>query len=133
VTIEERTSLRLTVLTEPLAGCRLEPDAEVPPWAGSASGGFFSVTRTTDELSVVCPEEQVPEGTVCERGWRALKMEGPFDLSLVGVLASVVAPLAVAGVNVLVIATYETDYVLVKEVNLDLAVSTLRERGHGVS
>ena len=121
------------MLEEPLAVCRLDPDADVPPWAGSAAGGLSSVTRTTEELSVVCPERVVPRRVLCERGWRALKMEGPFDLSLVGILASVVAPLAEAGVNVFVTATYDTDYVLVKEENLDLAVAALRERGHEVS
>jgi uncharacterized protein len=133
VTIEESTSLRLTVLEEPLAVCRLDPEAEVPPWAGSAVGGISSVTRTTEELSVVCPERAVPRGVLCERGWRALKMEGPFDLSLVGILASVVAPLADAAVNVFVTATYDTDYVLVKDENLELAVDALRGRGHEIS
>ena len=133
MTIEERTSLRLTALEEPLAVCRLGPEAEVPPWVGSAAGGISSVTRTAEELSIVCPARVVPRGVLCERGWRALKMEGPFDLSLVGILASVVAPLAGAGVNVFVTATYDTDYVLVKEENLKLAVAALRERGHEVS
>jgi len=133
VTIEERTSLRLTVLEETFAVCRLESDAEVPPWAGSAPGGLSSVTRTAEELSVVCPERVIPRGILCQGGWRALKMEGPFDLSLVGILASVVAPLADARVNVFVTATYETDYVLLKEENLDLAVAALRGRGHEVS
>ena len=125
--------MRLTVLTEPLAVCRLEPDTGFPPWAGALSGALSSVTRTEDELSVICQERAVPRGVLCERGWRALKMEGPLDLSLVGVLASVVAPLADAGVNVFVTATYDTDYVLVKDENLDLAVAALRERGHEAS
>ena len=125
--------LRLTVLEETLAVCRLHPDAEVPSWAGSASGGLSSLTRTAEELSVVCPEQVVPHDVLCEGGWRALKLEGPFDLSLVGILASVVAPLADAGVNVFVTATYDTDYVLVRDESLDLAVAALRERGHEVS
>ena len=124
-------SLRLCVLEEPLAVCRLERDSGVPDW--TASGGFFSVTRTDDELSVVCPEERVPEGTVCERVWRALKVEGPLDFSLVGVLASLSAPLAEKGVGVLAIATYDTDYLLVKEEDLGLAADALRGRGHEVS
>jgi hypothetical protein len=90
------------------------------------------VTRTLDELSVVCPEEIVPPGITCERGWRVLKLEGPFDFGLVGVLASVVAPLAESGVSTLVMATYDTDYVLVEETQLDLATSALRGSGHEV-
>src|SRR5918997_2153919 len=129
----ERTpddSLRLSVLDERLAVCRLDPRSEVPTWITEAS--FFSVTQTTDELSVVCPEEHVPSGVRCERGWRALKLEGPFDFGLVGILASVAVPLAESEVCILAIATYETDYVLVEGSQLSLATQALRQRGHEV-
>jgi len=102
----------------------------VPDWA--IAGGFFSVTRTGDELSVVCPEEVVPEGVRSEGGWRTLMLEGPFDFSEVGVIASVVAPMAEAEVGIFVISTFDTDYVLVKEVQLQSAAAALRERGHRV-
>ena len=85
-------SLRLSVLEERLAVCRLDPQAEIPAWATNAP--FFSLTRTADELSVVCPERSVPAGVAHEGGWRALKLEGPFDFGLVGILASVAVPLA---------------------------------------
>jgi hypothetical protein len=124
------TSLSLSVLEERLAVCQLEPQAEIPPWATSAS--FFCVARTPDELSVVCPEGHAPAGIPCERGWRALKLEGPFGFELTGVLASVAAPLARCEVSILAIATYDTDYVLVKEEQLDPAIAALRERGHEV-
>jgi hypothetical protein len=123
-------SLRLSVLDERLAVCRLDPDSEVPAWATGAP--FYCVTRTADELSVVCAEEHVPAGVTCERGWRALKFEGPLEFGLTGVLASVAVPLAESEVCILAIATYETDYVLVQESRLDLAAQTLRERGHEV-
>jgi uncharacterized protein len=123
-------SPRLSVLQERLTVCRLEPQAEIPPWAAGAP--FFCVTRTPDELSIICAEERVPAGIACERGWRAFKLEGPFDFGLVGVLASVAAPLAESDVGILAMATYDTDYVLVKEEQLDLATSALRERGHEV-
>ena len=124
------TSLSFSVLEERLAVCRLEPRAEIPPWATSAP--FFCVARTPDELSVVCPEEHVPAGITCEHGWRAIKLEGPFGFELTGVLASVAAPLARCEVGILAIATYDTDYVLVKEEQLDPAIAALRERGHEV-
>lgn len=84
-------------------------------------------TRTPNELSVVCPEGEVPDGVKHERGWRALKLKGLFDLSLAGILASVAEPLAEVGINILAIATYETDYLLVKEERLELAASTLTD------
>ncbi len=123
-------SLRLSVLEKRLAVCRLDPRAEIPAWAAGAP--FFSVTRTSDELSIVCPEEHVPPGFTCERGWRALRFDGPFEFGLVGVLASVAVPLAQSEVSILAIATYDTDYVLVEEPQLPLATQVLRERGHEV-
>jgi uncharacterized protein len=123
-------SLRISVLEHRLAVCRLEPESEVPPWATDTP--FFCVTRTAGELSVVCPEERIPVGTTCERGWRALEVEGPLEFGLTGVLASVAVPLAESEVGILAIATYETDYVLVQESQLELAAQTLRERGHEV-
>ena len=120
----------LTVLGERLSICRLDAGEEVPAWATGAS--FFSVTRTRDELSVVCPEDVVPEGISRERDWRALKLEGPFDLSMVGILASLASPLAEAGASIFAVSTFDTDYVLVREEQLDLAVDTLRASGHRV-
>lgn len=122
--------MSLSVLEERLAVSRLEPRAEIPPWATSAP--FFCLARTPDELSVVCPEEHVPPGITCERGWRALKLLGPFDFALTGVLASVAAPLADSEVGILAIATYDTDYVLVKAEQLVPAIAALRESGHEV-
>src|SRR4051794_6196062 len=87
---------------------------------------FFSLTRTPDEISIVAPQECVPDGIKCERGWRALKVEGPLDFSLTGVLVSVCAPLAEAGISVFAISTYETDYVLVREAQWEDAVAVLR-------
>jgi hypothetical protein len=123
--------LDLTVLEERLSICRLDAGSEVPAWATGAS--FFSVTRTEDELSVVCPEGVVPEGASQERGWRALKLEGPLDLSMVGVLSSVAVPLAEVGASIFAVSTFDTDYVLVGKGQLDRAVATLRENGHTVS
>ena len=120
----------LTVLGERLSICRLDAGEEVPAWATGAP--FFSVTRTRDELSVVCPEDVVPEDISRERDWRALKLEGPFDLSMVGILASVASPLAEAGASIFAVSTFDTDYLLVREEQLDLAVDTLRAIGHRV-
>ncbi len=123
-------NLRLSLLTGHMSVCRLEPTTKVPDWA--ISGGSFSVTRTDDELSVVCPDELVPEDVRSEGGWRALKLEGPFEFSEVGVLASVAAPLAEAEVGIFAVSTFDTDYVLVKGEQLRPAVAALRGRGHEV-
>ena len=113
-----------------LAVCRLDPQAAVPDWA--LSGDFSSITRTTDELSIVCSEAGVPEGVLCERGWAGLKVEGPLDFSLTGVLASLAQPLAEAGLSIFAVSTYDTDYLLVKAGDLDRAVVVLAEAEHTV-
>lgn len=123
-------ALTLSVREEKLAVCSIGPESEIPAWA--VDGPFFSLTRTEDELSIICPEACVPSDVACEKGWRALKLEGPFDFDMTGVLVSVTAPLAEAGVSVLAIATYETDYVLVREDQLGAALSVLARVGHTV-
>jgi hypothetical protein len=123
-------SLPLIVLDDAFAVCRLGSDASVPPWA--TAGDFFSVTRTADELSVVCRQEVVPEGIICERGWRCLRVAGTIPFSVVGVLASLTAPLAEARISVFTISTFDTDYLLVKAEDLERAVDVLRRRGHTI-
>jgi hypothetical protein len=115
----------LRVLPGRYAVCRLDAD-------GVAPAAFFSVTRTADELSVVCAEEVAPEGAKCERGWRILQVAGPLEFSLTGVLAAIAMPLAKSGVSIFAISTFDTDYVLVKEEALERAVEALRGAGHRV-
>jgi uncharacterized protein len=120
----------LTVIPGIYAIAKLPPDAALPVWA---AGRFVSVTRTPHELSIVCEQGNVPSDMRIEGGWRALMVEGPLDFSLTGVLASLAAPLAAAGISVFAIATYDTDYVLVRARDLFRAVGVLRDAGHTVS
>lgn len=108
--------------------CRLAFDARIPEWA--LDGGFFCVVRTSDELSIVCTEDRLPPGVSAERGWAALKLEGPFPFSMTGVLASFVQPLAEAKIPIFAISTFDTDYVLIKHQNLPQAVLALEAAGH---
>jgi uncharacterized protein len=124
-------SLTFLLLADALAICRLEANAPIPAWA-TGEAGFISITRNTDELSIVCPQAWVPKDVTQEAGWRALKMQGPFDLSMTGVLAPVATALAAAQVNIFVVSTYDTDYVLVKEAKLGEALNTLESAGHSV-
>jgi hypothetical protein len=121
---------KLTILVFPgrFAVCRLAADSPLPPWA--QRGGFISLTRTEDELSTVCAEENISADVRAERGWRCLKLQGPFAFDEIGVLASVTEPLAQAGISLFAISTFDTDYVLVKEADLERASATLREAGH---
>ena len=111
--------------------CRLESDAPIPSWAHG--GPFSSITRTADELSVVCPQDVVPEGVTYEPDWRCLRVAGTIAFSAVGVLASLTAPLTEAGISVFAISTFDTDYLLVKGEDLERAVAVLRRRGHTIA
>ena len=124
-------SLALSVLEQLLAIVRLNPTAAVPAWAWS--GKVCSVTRTAEELSVVCGEAAVPPHTDAQRGWRALKVHGPLDFSLTGVLAALSAPLAHAGISIFALSTFDTDYVLVRDEDLDRACDALEQAGHIVA
>jgi uncharacterized protein len=125
-----RPSLKLIVLPYMLAVSRLEANAPIPEWATGDS--FLTIIRTRDELSVICEDRFVPDRSYTSRGWRALKIVGPLDLELVGILVSVAVPLAQSGIGILPIATYETDYVLVRDVQLGESKKALRFAGFDV-
>jgi hypothetical protein len=122
--------LRLFLLDCRLAVCRLGPHDEVPGWAGA--GAFNSVTRTSNELSIVCAENAIPEGLAREGGWRIFQVEGPLDFALTGLLASITGPLAEAGVSLFALSTFDTDYVMVRDRAVEIAVLALRAAGHRV-
>src|SRR6201984_946348 len=96
-------------------------------------GPFRSGTRTENEVSVVCRDHDVPEGESVDRGWTVLEVMGPLDFSLTGVIASLVTPLAEAEMPIFLIATFESDYVLVRSADLARAADVLEEAGHTFS
>ena len=122
--------MQLYALDDLYAVVRLEPDADIPSWA--RTGHFWSVTRSDSELSVVCPQEQVPSDASAERGWCAFEVAGPLDFSLTGVVASLVTPLADEDIPLFVVSTFETDYLLVREHDLHRSVAALTSAGHSV-
>ncbi|MBM4330181.1 MAG: ACT domain-containing protein [Deltaproteobacteria bacterium] len=122
--------LKISVRPETLAICQMDKDAGIPDWALTCA--FFSLTRTKEELSVVCSQMNVPEGIKKEGGWRCLQVAGSLDFSITGVLASLTIPLAKEGISVFALSTYNTDYLLVKEQHLGKAVQTLAQNGHQI-
>ena len=110
------------------AVCRLPADAVIPEW--SLNGLLSSITRTGDELSIVCGVENIPPEHVPAAAWICLKLEGPFSLAQVGILASFIDPLRDGSVPILAISTYDTDYVLVGEEFSQAALAALRMVGH---
>ncbi len=134
----QAVTLTLTLLPDVFAVCRLDARAAAPPWA--VRSAFFSITRTADELSIVCIESSVPDeaegdagaGLRVERGWRVFKFEGPFAFDQTGILLAAAKPLAEAGIGIFAMSTYDTDYLLVKEAQLQPAITALARAGHAV-
>ncbi len=124
------TKLTLALEPDTYAVCRLDPHVPIPNWA--YSGEFNSVTRTQNELSIVCLQRTVPSGIKYESDWRCLRVEGTLDFTLTGILASLAAPLAEAGISIFSISTFDTDYILVKERDLEHTIAVLQQAGHSV-
>jgi hypothetical protein len=122
--------MTLKVFENLYAVCRFPIDTAVPSW--TESGEFVSVTRTPDEISVVCEQSSVPGVVDAERDWRLLRIEGQIEFSKTGIISTIVQPLATAGISVFTIATFNTDYVLVKEAKLQAAVLVLKSVGFHV-
>lgn len=115
--------LTMRLLDEKYGVCRLDKNELIPEWAQNSD--FFSITKTSDELSIVCSQDSIPDDIKCEKDWRILKVEGPLDFSLVGILASISAVLAKARISIFAISTYDTDYILVKNNDIDKAIASL--------
>ncbi len=119
--------LKFRQLPGPYAIVRLAPDAPIPDWA--TKGDFTSITRTADELSIVCPADKLPRDVDSQHHWMCLKLEGPFPFSQTGVLLSFIEPLSKNDIPIFAISTYDTDYVLIPEEHAR-ALDILREAGH---
>ena len=125
-------SLPLHALAAPLALCRLPPGGAIPEWTAHART-FLTISRSPTELSIVADESAVPADVDAQRGFRALRVEGPLPLDLIGIFAALAAPLAAANVPIFPTATYDTDYVLVAGSHFERAVSALGAAGHTFS
>lgn len=120
---------RIRLLPEKMAILRFGPDTRIEPPAT----GFFSMIRTADELSIIVEQSQAPRGAPKKStGWRLFQVEGPFELDVIGVLASITAPLAEAKVSIFALATYDTDYFLIAGRQTAKAVKALRAAGHTI-
>jgi hypothetical protein len=116
--------LTLSVLPEKLGICHFAKNSYIPDWAKDIS--FCSITRTPDELSIVCSQDKIPGGVLFEEDWRTFRLEGCVDgMYSVGIIASLSKPLAEAGISIFNISTYETNYLMVEDKNLQKATEIL--------
>ncbi len=130
----KQNKLTLSILEGRFCILRLEKNSEMPAWIYESN--FFSVTRTQEELSIVCRESSIPENIPAdikaEKGWICLKIEGPLDFGLTGILAGISRILAGNGISIFAISTYDTDYILVREINRENAVKALSTEGYEI-
>lgn len=126
----QRHRLKFRSLREAYVILRLEPDAPIPDWA--AQGEFISISRTADELSIVCPAANLPPNIRAPLRWMCLKLEGPFPFSVTGILLSFIQPLSDNAIPIFAVSTYDTDYVLIQEEFSEKALSILQQAGHGL-
>jgi len=122
--------LELSLLPQRLAISRLAGDAPIRAWA--TRGSLFSVTRTSDELSIVAEESLTPAGLQTQPGWRALKVQGPFAFSEIGVISALASPLAESKISMFVLSTFDTDYLLIASRDLAAAMAVLEQAGHTI-
>lgn len=120
----------MKLLKDTYAVCRLAKDDKLPAWINNSE--FYSVTKTADELSIVCLQKSIPNDVKCEKDWRILKVEGPLDFSLIGILSSISTILAQKRISIFAVSTYDTDYILVKDADIDYAVKALADENYEI-
>ena len=126
----KKTSLTFKLIDEKYAVCRLSANDKLPDWCPLED--FVSITKTEDELSIVCKEKYVSENVTSERDWRILKILGPLDFSLVGILSKITSTLALHSISVFAISTYDTDYILVKDSTISKTIEVLEKEGYKI-
>lgn len=120
--------MRILVLQEEFSICKLPDLSEV-----NLADSFCFIGKTDEELSLVCPSDHVPgNASLSEDGWRAFRIEGILDFSLVGILAKITGLLAEAGIGIFAVSTYNTDYVLTKADCFERALAALAAAGYEV-
>ena len=120
--------MEIKILEQDLTVCRIESLPGV-----DLHGELFFLARTDEELSLVCPTSMAPAQTMGrEDEWRAMRIQGQLDFSLVGILSNIAGILAERGISIFAVSTYNTDYVLVKSDRLNEAVDALTQNGYEI-
>jgi len=125
-------NLEFTILKDFYSIYRFEKDTKIPSWLNVS--GFYSITRTNDELSIVCKHVDIKlfDNIMIDKHWRIFKINGPMDLSQVGIIAHISDLFKKNNISIFPIATYDTDYILIKNENLHKAITALENEGHKV-
>jgi hypothetical protein len=111
------SEMKLMLFKETFGVCRFELSQTLPHWALENKETLLSITYTDEELSIVCPLSSIPEIIECEKPWNSIKIINPLDFGLTGILSSLSVPLAENGISIFAISTYDTDCILIKEID----------------
>ena len=123
-----KRQLQLSLLDEIYGICVFENDTPIPEWAAAAS--FCSIIRTQKELTIVCPQNTIDSDCEYDADWRCFRVDGSFDFNQIGVISSLAAPLAQAGISIFVVSSFDTDYILVKGENVEQTIAVFSDNGH---
>lgn len=123
-------TLTLKLLKEKYGVCRLSAEESIPKWGKNSP--FYSITKTVDELSIVCSQDCIPKDIKCEKDWRVLKIQGTLDFSLIGVISSISTILAHEKISIFAISTFDTDYILVKDKDIDKTIVALTNKNYEI-
>lgn len=124
-------TINLKVLAEAYGIARLAPDDAIPGWADGP--GFVTITRSDDELSIVCHQDRIPADVQRDLGWACLKLLGPFAFGQTGIVLSVIRPLSENGIGVFVVSTFDGDHLLISATDAERSFALLRDAGHDVA
>lgn len=126
--------MKLKILDSTFTVMKFSPTETIPLWA--LNSHTFSITRTDEELSIVCPTECLSKNEVfkdIENDWKCVKVEGVLDFSLTGILSSLANTLAENKISIFAISTFNTDYLLIKSHSIERAKVVLEHEGHTFS
>ena len=120
--------MRLEVINKVFSICKLEDLSGI-----DYSDDIFFIGKTDQELSLVCSSKSVPvKATECDHGWKAFRIQGELDFSLIGILSRISSILAENNIGIFAVSTYNMDYILTKDDNFDKAIEALKSKGYEV-
>ena len=122
--------MKLKLLKPTYSICKLSPDNEVPSWALTSSTFFLS--KTSDELSIICPATEIPSEVKVSNGWRCIRVDGDLEFDEIGVVTTVSSPIANKGISLFLVSTHDRDYVLIHKDDLDNAISEYEKKGFSI-
>lgn len=122
--------VKLKLLDGDYGVARLHAEAPIPAWASGQ--GFLSISRTEDELSIMCRQERIPGEVQADTGWACFKLQGPFAFDETGIVLSVIEPLSTNGIGIFVVSTFDGDHLFVKAKDLEKSIGLLAGAGHSL-